>query len=165
MLLQQQSLVTSRLAPYDGWERVKARAKEEYEIFEKVVGFKSVIRIGGRFVNRIDVPDKLLADRYVGDLLNIKIELPSEAASSRGAYSLAVNFVHPKSQLKVLAQVAVGEPALIDHTSVFVDLDCAIEQGIPNNIGQMWDLVQTMRKPKNEIFESIITPEIRKLFK
>jgi hypothetical protein len=48
---------------------------------------KRIVRIGARFVNRIDVPDRLLADRHVGDLLNIKIELPKATASSRAGFS------------------------------------------------------------------------------
>jgi uncharacterized protein (TIGR04255 family) len=165
ILLQRNTLVTSRLPPYYGWERLTEQAKENYELFEKVVGLKPIVRIGARFVNRIDVPDRLLADRHVGDLLNIKIELPDGTASSRAGFSLAINFKHAGSGLNILAQVAIGEPVLIDHTSVFVDLDCFIEEGIPTNPGQFWKLVETMRDPKDEIFESLITPEVRELFK
>jgi len=165
VLLQRNTIVASRLAPYCGWERFVAQAKENYELFEKVVGLKRINRIGARFVNRIDVPDQLLANRHVGDLLNIKIELPNETASSRGVFSLALNFRHSGSGLKVLVQVAVGDPVLIDHTSVFVDLDCAIDEQIPANMAQLWELVETMRDPKDDIFESLITPEVRELFK
>ncbi len=164
VVLQLNALVTSRLSPYFGWERLMAQVKENYEAVAKIVGFRRFSRIGARFVNRIDVPNKLLADRHVGDLLNMKIELPAGMASARGAYSLALNFVHHDSGLKVLAQVAVGDPALIDHTSVFVDLDCAIDNNIPSNVEQVWELIETMRDPKDNIFESLLTPEVRELF-
>ncbi len=110
------------------------------------------------------MPDRLLSDRHVGDLLNIQIKLPDAVASARKTFSLAVNFVHAASGLHVLAQVAVGDPALIDHTSLFVDLDCAIDKKIPDKIEHIWTLVDTMRDPKDEIFESFITPELRRLF-
>lgn len=164
VVLQQNALITSRLAPYYGWEQLTAQAKANYEAFEKIVGFRRLVRIGARFVNRIDVPNKSLSDRHIGDLLNIKIEMPAGSASSRGPYSLAINFIHHGSGLKVLAQVAVGDPVLIEHTSVFVDLDCAIDHDIPTNIEQVWELVDTMRDPKDDIFESILTPEVRELF-
>jgi uncharacterized protein (TIGR04255 family) len=164
VMLQPNALVTSRLAPYEGWERLVEHAKENYEAFEKIAGYKRVVRVGARFVNRIDVPNRLLANRHVGDLLNIKIALPADTASSLGEFSLAQNFVHKESGLKVLAQVAVGEPALIDHTSVFVDLDCAIDEQIPAKIDQVWELVGTMRDPKDNVFESFLTPEVRELF-
>jgi uncharacterized protein (TIGR04255 family) len=80
-------------------------------------------------------------------------------------WALALNFRHAGSGLNVLAQVAIGDPVLIDHASVFVDLDCSIEEEIPANMGQFWKLVETMRDPKDEIFESLITPEVRELFK
>lgn len=165
ILMQRNTLATSRLPPYLGWERFTAQAKENYELFEKVVGFKRIGRIGARFINRIDVPERLLADRHVGDLLNIKIELPKGTASARAGFSLATNFRHAGSGLNVLAQVAIGDPVLIDHASVFVDLDCSIEENFPGNMEQLWKLVATMRDPKDEIFESFITPEVRELFK
>lgn len=165
VLLQPNALVTSRLAPYQGWDSLVKQAKENYEAFEKIAGYKRVVRTGVRFVNRIDVPNNLLANRCVSDLLNIKITLPAGAASSLGGFSLAQNFVHQESGLKVLAQVAIGEPALIDHTSVFVDIDCAIDEKIPVKIDEVWELVSTMRDPKDNIFESFITPAVREFFK
>lgn len=163
--VQQNAVATSRLAPYEGWEQLIEKARENCEIFEKVVGFRRVARLGARFVNRIDVPDRVLANTHVTDLLNIKIALPVGTASSLGAFSLAINFVHSSSGLKILAQVAVGEPALIDHTSIFLDLDCAIDEEIPANMEQLWKLVATMRDPKDDIFESLLTPQVRELFR
>ena len=142
VILQPNALVTSRLAPYEGWERLVEHAKENYEAFEKIVGYKRIVRVGVRFVNRIDVPNRLLTNRHVGDLLNVKIALPADTASSLGGFSLAQNFVHKESGLKVLAQVAVGEPALIDHTSVFVDLDCISTSKSPRKSirsGSFWE--------------------------
>jgi uncharacterized protein (TIGR04255 family) len=165
VLIQQQAFVTSRLAPYEGWEKLIENAKANFAVFEKVVGFKRVVRIGTRFINRIDVPVAKLADKDIGDLLKIKIELPSGIASSKGSYSLAINFVHGDSGMKVLAQVAVGEPVLIEHASVFVDIDCAIDENIPANSGQVWTMVDTMRDAKDDIFEGFLTEEARELFR
>lgn len=164
VLLQEKSLTASRLAPYEGWQLLLEKAQENYRLFEKVVGFRRVTRVGARFVNRIDVPNELLAHRHVGDLLKVRISLPEGVAASLGTFSLAINLVHAGSGLKVLAQVAIGEPALIDHTSVFVDLDFAVDRDLPASMEQLWELVATMRDPKDEVFESILTPELRELF-
>src|SRR6266581_5349617 len=56
VLIQQQGLTTSRLAPYQGWDHLIGNAKENIGLFEKVVGYKRISRIGTRFVNRIDIP-------------------------------------------------------------------------------------------------------------
>ncbi|TPQ39528.1 hypothetical protein C2U70_07020 [Bradyrhizobium guangdongense] len=165
VLLQRNILVTSRLAPYEGWDALVAKTQANYEIFERAVGFRRIVRLGSRFVNRIDVPDRLLANKPISDLLNIKIALPAGIATSQSGFSLATNFVHSGSDLKVLVQVAMGDPVLIDHTSVFVDLDCSIDQQIPMNMEELWKLLATIRDPKDEIFESLLTPEIRELFR
>jgi uncharacterized protein (TIGR04255 family) len=165
VMLQQNALVTSRLAPYRGWEALAAVARENHAAFEKVVGYKRIVRIGARFVNRIDVPNSLLANKDLSDLLNIRITLPPNLPSHRGPFSLAMNFVHSSSKLKVLAQVATGDAMLIDHTSIFLDLDYAIDEEIPPSVEQLWQLMGTMRGPKDDIFESFITPEIREIFK
>lgn len=165
VLFQSNILVTSRLAPYEGWGQLLLQAQNNYETFEKAVGFRRIVRLGSRFINRIDVPDHFLANRHVSDFLNIKIALPAEISASRSTFSLAINFVHRGSGLKVLAQVALGDPALIDHTSVFLDLDCSIEEQIPTKMTEVWEVLETMRDPKDDIFESLLTPEVRELFK
>ena len=59
----------------------------------------------------------------------------------------------------------MGEPVLIEHTSVFVDVDCAIDEKIPANSDQVWKLVDTMRDAKDSIFEGFLTEEVRELFR
>lgn len=164
VLVQNNSLVTSRMAPYEGWDRLIADTKTNYEAVEKIIGLRRITRIGARFINRVDVPNRLIRDKYIGDLLNIKIEGPPVTSGDRGPYSLALNFVHPQTGIKMFAQISVGDPVLIDHTPLFIDLDCAIDEGIPATIAQVWTLIDTMREPKDDVFESFITSEVRELF-
>src|SRR5262245_31764965 len=53
---------TIRLAPYKNWEAMRGCAAENWESFEDVLKTrKRVVRIGARFINRIDIPTDLLA--------------------------------------------------------------------------------------------------------
>jgi uncharacterized protein (TIGR04255 family) len=165
VLIQQRTIATSRLAPYLGWENLTASAKANYGTLEKVAGYRKVVRLGARFVNRIDIPLKQLGERNIGDLLNIQISIPGDLASSRGTFSLATNFVHGTSGVNILAQVGTGDPVLIEHASIFLDIDASIEDEFPPNIENVWALLDRLQEAKDKVFESFITDEIRDTFR
>src|SRR6266853_6429686 len=50
-------IASSRLAPYEGWEPFVARARQNWDRWKRAVGYQKIIRIGVRYVNRIDIPN------------------------------------------------------------------------------------------------------------
>jgi hypothetical protein len=68
LMIKTNALGTIRLAPYERWETLKGRAEENWEVLEKVLNTrKRVVRIGARFINRIDIPSDLLGSKDVGE--------------------------------------------------------------------------------------------------
>src|SRR5262245_30243915 len=51
VLIQQNILGSSRLAPYEGWDSFIEEARQNFEIFSKIAGRRQIIRVGARFVN------------------------------------------------------------------------------------------------------------------
>jgi uncharacterized protein (TIGR04255 family) len=51
-----ENFVSSRLAPYTGWEDFFARTKAGWDAWRDQIGNRELSRIGVRFINRIDIP-------------------------------------------------------------------------------------------------------------
>ncbi len=164
VLINEDSFGTVRLAPYNRWESLIANAKVNFELFTKVVGRKKVVRLGVRFVNRLDIPKAKIVGRPLAEFIKLGITLPEGIARQTGGHSLAVNLVEASTGAKVLLQSGEILPALLDHTSFTLDIDASWDSDISNRIDEMWDSVELLRSAKNACFESCITDELRGLF-
>src|SRR5688572_25047547 len=56
LLIRPKTFGYVELAPYSGWEVFSASARKYWERFQKTAGRLKVMRIGLRYINRIDVP-------------------------------------------------------------------------------------------------------------
>jgi uncharacterized protein (TIGR04255 family) len=165
LMLKPATFGTIRLAPYEDWERFSGKAKENWELFTKVLGRKRVIRIGCRFINRIDIPNKLLDRQRVTELFLTHITLPSEIGYVVGSFAFGVETVHKVSGAKLIIHSGIAQPpALLEHTSVTLDVDAYWDTEIPLRVDEMWAKADLLRAAKNDVFESSITDELRALF-
>jgi uncharacterized protein (TIGR04255 family) len=162
VLLNPLSLATIRLAPYSRWENLLQTAQANFDTFVKIVGRRNIVRLGSRFVNRIDIPNEKLAGRRSNDFLQSGIEV-SEAAGEVSAYLWSVHATRPDG-IEVKVQTGTANPVLIDHTSFLIDIDASMDSGIPPRIDDMWERAELLRVAKNSVFESMITDRCRELF-
>ena len=54
-------------------------------------------------------------------------------------------------------------PPLLNHVSLLLDIDIFRTEEIPNNDNQLWEVVEEAHVLKNNVFETCITEETRKL--
>jgi uncharacterized protein (TIGR04255 family) len=165
LLINLSSVGTVRLAPYESWDALIQNAKENFEVFTKVLGRKKVIRIGARYINRFDIPDEQIMGKELTEFLRLGISLPDEISKKTGPYSLAINAIEVGTGTKLLLQSAIQTPALLDHTSISLDVDAFFEQEIPQRIEEMWEKAAVLRRAKNSVFENSITDKLRELFR
>ncbi|HWE77754.1 MAG TPA: TIGR04255 family protein, partial [Pseudolabrys sp.] len=48
----------SKLAPYTNWSDLSARARRDWDLLRRALGAIPISRIGLRYLNRLDIPDK-----------------------------------------------------------------------------------------------------------
>ena len=165
LMLKPSTLGTIRLAPYEDWMQLSGQTKENWSLFTKVVGRKQVSRIGSRFINRVDIPNKLLNGRRVTELFRTGVKLASDIRGHIENFSFSMTTIHKASGAKLTIQSAVViPPPLIEHTSVTLDTDAYWDEAIPLRIDEMWAKADVLRDVKNDVFESSITDELRALF-
>lgn len=165
VLINPDSFGSVRLAPYESWEDFAGFAKDNFEAFLKVVGRKRIIRVGVRFINRLDIPNSdFQGGKAISEFVCIGVSLPN-IASETGTYSIAINGVEASTGAKFILQSStIDPPALLDHTSIALDIDAYWDNDIPMRIEDMWSRTEVLRQAKNAIFEACITDKSRARF-
>jgi len=164
LLVQTKSLGTTRLAPYESWESLISTAKANYEAFTKIVGRRKITRIGARFLNRIDIPTKKLVGQSLIDWVYVGIAIPTTVTAVIGPYSLSVNCVDVQTGIKIQLQSSLGLTSLLEHASIFLDVDAYQDTDIPTRLDELWEHAEVLRQAKNNVFENNITDATRALF-
>jgi uncharacterized protein (TIGR04255 family) len=156
-------IATIRLAPYCGWENFITIAKRNYEILRKVSGHRNLVRVATRYVNRLDIPIEDTSVLQTEDYLLVEPRIPPIIPSIN---SFSTRFVGTVPEIEGLVTVNAGtRPSpLIDHASLLLDIDLFKEQNLPRKEQEIWELLNTLRRHKNVIFEAFITDRARELF-
>jgi uncharacterized protein (TIGR04255 family) len=154
----------SRLAPYEGWESFIKSARSCWETWKKLVGWQRIVRIGVRYINRIDIPN--LEDRVINidDYLSFSLQIPRIGLPA--LESFATNAVSPlgKDDCKLILNSSSVPSPLVKNTSFILDIDISREKDLPQNDEGLWALIDKMRDHKNFVFEGCITDAARELF-
>ena len=53
LIVSSHGIVSSRLAPYPGWEEFRDRAQHDWKTWKRVAGYQKITRIGVRYINRV----------------------------------------------------------------------------------------------------------------
>lgn len=150
-------------APYTGWEELFDRFVEDWAAAKKIWKYRPISRIGVRYLNRIDlVPD---ADGVVEyeDFLNLRINLPENFPSIFN-YDLGFQSGIEEIRCGVNVRSGIVEPAVPGRTSFTLDIDVWRQADVPQKDAEVFELLGLMREAKNELFETFITDEARKIF-
>jgi uncharacterized protein (TIGR04255 family) len=156
------SIGTSRLAPYEGWESFIASARTNWDIWKRQVGWQKIVRIGVRYINRIDIPASAAVS--IDDYLTFSIKGP--ALELPPMTSFAINEVRPlgKDECQLILNAGLVPSPLVKTISFLLDLDISRDTDLPQNDEALWAFVERIREHKNFIFEGCITDRARELF-
>jgi uncharacterized protein (TIGR04255 family) len=164
LMLGPSNIGISRLAPYVSWEALIGDMRQDYELYTKVVGRKSVVRIGARYQNRIDVPKDQMKDGGWPDFVTVMPSIPLEIAGRLGNYYMNVQPSYRDTKVKLVIQTGPANEVLLDHASLQLDIDAYIDSDLPTRVDLLWDEFARLRDVKNAVFENCITEATRKLF-
>jgi uncharacterized protein (TIGR04255 family) len=158
-----QSFVSSRLAPYTGWDEFSARTKSGWALWRDHIGNRELSRIGVRYVNRIDIPVQRGEIIDVDKYLNLRPNAPN-LGGPMSAFTVQINRPLGVDDCQLLLTSATVPSPLLGFASFLLDLDVSRESNLPWRPEDVMDLLDLMRGHKNQIFESCVTDEARKLF-
>lgn len=162
LLLWPTNFIVSQLAPYPGWESFFARFARDWKTWKKVAGYRSITRIGVRFINRIDIP---ITEGIVeeAEYMNVFPRLPDSFGPLAG-YGVQARTPIRDIECNLTVNSAAVPSPLIGHGSFVLDIDIAREANVPQSDHEITNLLGRVRIKKNEIFEACVTDKARELF-
>lgn len=163
VLITRSSLIISQLADYPGWELFFERFKEDWNNWKREVGYQKIIRVGMRYINRLDLP----ADGKVVDhegYLNLSVRSP-DGLGPTVLYAAQVIFRSDRVGGLIAINTGVVPSPLESHLSIMLDIDLGRDRDVPQNDPALLALLQDFRHEKNRVFESCITDRARELFR
>ena len=151
-------LVVSRLPPYDSWETLIAEVRSLWVVYFKVFAPSSVMRLGVRYINRIDL-------EYVDGRIDFDTvftagpQIPPGLPQTLETFATRIVMPMP-DQHATLAIVQALEAPTVDGThTALLDLDAFTNTLMKPDTQEIWDQLDRLRKVKNTaFFESLLKP-------
>lgn len=170
ILLTNLSIAYARLAPYPGWHEFGSEASNVFKVARDILGFRTLVRIGVRFVNRLDIPESLTETGRLGvhpleDYLLVTPNYPEQVIPSINAFTLQCTFPLPQVESQGTINVASMTSPVPNHVSFIFDIDIGKMVNVPQKEDNITALLDSLRHEKNRIFEFCLTPKMKDLFK
>ena len=164
VMVMPSGIAIARLAPYPGWKVVRAAAQAVWEVWRKSTPHINLSRIGVRTINRIDIPTDKKAQISMQTYLNFHPQLPHISEAPMHGYLMQVTLPTTKPKwIVTITSALVSPPPLLNYVSLLLDIDVFRTEEIPNNDTQLWEAIEDAHMLKNDVFETCITGETRKL--
>lgn len=158
----------SRLAPYQSWVPFAREARRLWTLYQEVVGQCALQRLGVRYINRIDIP--LPLDDF-GDYLRTAPVVSEHLPQGLSHYLMSVTIPIDEVVNAVVTEAILpasapsGKPDTGPIVSLLLDIDVSQAVSIPENMSDVWDRFEHLRRVKNHVFEACITDKTRELFR
>jgi uncharacterized protein (TIGR04255 family) len=161
LVLMPPSLIMSQLAPYPGWDQFFGRFCRDWDIWKKSVGYRKIIRIGVRYINRIDIPssDPVVYEEH---FLNVYPHIP-EVLGPVMQYAVQAQLPIVDIGCNLTLNSSVVPSPLLGHRSFVIDQDIG-KDNPPQNDDDIYNVLNEIRVIKNRVFEACITDRARELF-
>jgi uncharacterized protein (TIGR04255 family) len=164
LILSHQKLGAARLAPYLGWEHLYDKIKSALKIWKSVVKTQAIIRIGVRYINRIDIPVDNSGVTKNEDFLNIFPHLPESIERPMFTYLNQVTLPTSNAYWDTTITSTNMPSPRINCISLLLDIDVFRTKDIPIKEEDLLASLLEVRDIKNYLFEECITPKARELF-
>jgi len=145
--------------PPTGWEEFKPRIERAFKSYTTVAAPTGVHRIGLRYINRVEVPEKAARiEKYFRCLPPAVPGLPEDlqAFLHRAEYAY-------EDGVKLSTTFATAESAS-GKASYVLDLDVVWEGVEPKSLADAIGLVEDLRGRERDAFEAVITDDLRSVF-
>lgn len=153
---------SARLAPYVNYMHFASRFLRDYEVINEAVGLRKIARIGLRYINRIDVPEREGVVHYE-EYLAINLPLP-EFLDPVNSYGWRVEKLFKEESLIAIVQSATVAPEVPGTGAFILDIDIIAKDNLPFKINDLVAKLEKMRAMKNAIFELSIHERARESF-
>ena len=150
----------SRLKPYQTWEHMRGEAFTLCNVKKKNVAPKRITRDATRIINRLEIP---LPIKNFDDYFTCLPTMPKKLPQTWGNFFTKVQMHDKKLGAVAVFQHTIEPQQQKDKLTFLLDIDVIKDGNFPND-DQIWDVLDKLRKLKNDIFFECITEKTARLF-
>jgi uncharacterized protein (TIGR04255 family) len=152
----------SYLAPYDRWEVFREEARTLWEQYSATARPVKIVRIGVRYINRIEIPLPILDFK---DWLRTYPEVAEGVGPNLSGFFMQVQVPQPDLEALAILNETIAPSADPEKVViVLLDIDLARVDNLPAENKALWNLFDEFRVRKNKIFIECITKKTEELF-
>jgi len=144
----------SRLPPYDRWEPFRDEAMRLWDLFRSAIGACNVSGLGVRYINQVEIPANEPIERFLATYPEVARGIPQGLNS----YFMRVEVPWENPTATLIIQQGLLPPPSANMAKILLDDDFRIQFAHGDDI---WELLESARTAKNEVFEACIRDELR----
>jgi uncharacterized protein (TIGR04255 family) len=152
----------NKLKPYENWELFRSEGRELWELYFKIANPIKIIRIGLRYINRIEVPVPF--DDFSEYLLTnpqIAPQLPQEVSH----FFMRLEVPNPDIEATAIITQTMDKPTKTQRLPLILDIDVFRITEYVGKTEEMWKAFEKLRDFKNDIFFNSVTEKAKELFR
>lgn len=154
-------LVVNHLKPYPAWEVFKPLILDNLNKYIAVAQPKGFKRIGLRYINKIDIPEKSIETT---DYFNFYPHIPVELPQIHEAFNIRVEIPHQENRDRILLTFVSTIPEKPEVLSFLLDLDYVMILPEKVAVEQAGEWLEQAHEIIESTFEACITDKCRNLF-
>lgn len=151
----------SRLKPYTNWEEVSEEAHDLWGIYCDLVSPRRVTRIAVRYINRLKIP---LPVSDLSQYLKAPPSAPGDLSLILNNFITRVVLVDPKLGIAINLTQVLESIVDTEYLPIILDIDVYKKEQYKPADPSIWDVFETLREVKNQIFFSSLTEKAIRLF-
>ena len=152
----------NKLKPYENWELFRSEGRELWELYSEIVNPIKVIRIGLRYINRIEVPLPFKDfSEYLLTNPQIAPQLPQEVSH----FFMRLEVPNPDIEATAIITQAMDKPTKTKRLPLILDIDVFRITEYVGKTEEMWEDFEKLRDFKNDIFFNSVTEKAKELFR
>jgi uncharacterized protein (TIGR04255 family) len=152
----------NRLKPYQHWDALIEEGKRSWLIYSELVKIARIKRVAVRFINAIETAEKITSSIQLKEYLEPSITPFSEGLQlvetlSRSAY------IDSSDKITRIIGLGLAHVQNRPNPNVIIDIDLQRQFDSDPSEQQIWEVISSFRKLKNDIFFESITEKVATL--
>jgi uncharacterized protein (TIGR04255 family) len=151
----------SRLAPYESWEPFSTEGRRLWTIYRDRLQPEAVTRLAVRYINRIDLP---ASGAELKDYFRTSPEISPDLPQLMEQFFMRVMLRQEDVRASSVINMAPVQSPLPGGVSIVLDIGLFRAEDVPQEEEAVWNVFESLREKKDQIFEACITDRTRELF-
>lgn len=152
----------NKLKPYENWELFRSEGRELWELYSKIVNPIRVIRIGLRYINRIEVP---LPFNDFSDYLLTNPQIAPNLPQAVSHFFMRLEVPNPDIEATAIITQTMDKPTTAQRLPLILDIEVFRITEYLGKAEDMWEDFEKLRDFKNDIFFNSVTEKAKELFR